>query len=713
METRTPKDQQNPNQNSKLIDIRELIERGRGQGYLTYAEINDVLDDTAGGDSTDEVIGRLDAVGIAVYESVPDETTLLLSESKEGIADEDEFEETALVLIKRSSEENERIRDPVRVYMREMGSTSLIDRKGETVIAKRIEEGLTEIMSMLGRFPGIIEHVLDMYELSKKDHKIMLRDILVGTLKPLEGEPPTPKQLNETRKIKKRKEAMAKKRKARNGAGADKDELIGAMKIKEAQKLMESLKERHGKTMRCIQRYGRDSERGQAAMKRLSDEFKYLKLNVQLRDKLMARVQLITDKLKEQELELAKICLNRVKMPRNEFEKHFRGNEVNLNWTRNMASKKKAWAKKIRHHAADIQRIQRRLADIEASAVIGDRERYSKNRIRIGELKEIRRRVYAGQHSARRAKEDMIKANLRLVISIAKKYLNRSSLQFLDLIQEGNAGLMKAVDKFEYRRGFKFSTYATWWIRQAITRALADQGRTIRIPVHMIETINKLNRESRMIEQEKGREPTIAELSKRLNLPEDRVHKVLLVAKNPLSMEMPVGEDENSTLIDLIGDPESEPDEAIDRNELRSIISEHLDELESRQRDVLRMRYGIGVANDYTLEEVGRQLGLTRERVRQIETSGLNKLLKMTAYGKLRHLKPQRKKSTDVQDDDIDAASQSKDEKREANAAPRKPTRKKTATSSRTHRKPAAKKSAAKSASSRRAKPRNQVRHRN
>jgi RNA polymerase primary sigma factor len=496
------------------------------------------------------------------------------------------------------------------MYMREMGTVELLTREGEIVIAKRIEEGIRELMAALAFYPGVVRKLCNEYDLVTKEER-KLADILVGYLDPTDDVPSAQEIAEQT--------AAA----AANVSDDDAESDSGPDPV-EAKKRFTALKRQCTKTEKAIEADGRNHKKAVAEMEKLGEVFKFFKLTPKVFDPLIDEPRAALAAIREQEREIMRIAVRECRMDRKEFIKSFQGAESDSRWVSRVARKKDIGAR-ISDHKEDIQRMQRRIAEVEEATGLS-----------VTEIKEINRRMSMGEARARRAKKEMVEANLRLVISIAKKYTNRG-LQFLDLIQEGNIGLMKAVDKFEYRRGYKFSTYATWWIRQAITRSIADQARTIRIPVHMIETINKLNRISRQMLQEMGREPTPEELGERMDMPEDKVRKVLKIAKEPISMETPIGDDEDSHLGDFIEDTTiaSPVDSATDEG-LMEATKDVLAGLTAREAKVLRMRFGIDMNTDHTLEEVGKQFDVTRERIRQIEAKALRKLRHPTRSDYLR-----------------------------------------------------------------------------
>ncbi len=589
--------------------LKALIAKGKEQGYLTYAEVNDHLpQDISEPDQVEDIIQMINDMGIQVFEQAPDADELILTEGDRS-ADEIAAAEAAAAL---AAVENEagRTTDPVRMYMREMGTVELLTREGEIVIAKRIEEGIRELMAALAHYPGTVRKLCDEYDLVAKEER-KLADILVGYLDPASHVPSAQEIAEQT--------AAA----AANTSDDDAETDSGPDPV-EAKKRFSGLKRQCTKTEKMLASNGRNDKKSIAEMDKLGELFKFFKLTPKVFDPLINEPRLALLKVREQEREIMRIAVRECRMDRKEFIKSFQGTESDSRWVSRVARKKEI-AARINAHKDDIQRMQRRIAEVEIATGLT-----------VTEIKEINRRMSMGEARARRAKKEMVEANLRLVISIAKKYTNRG-LQFLDLIQEGNIGLMKAVDKFEYRRGYKFSTYATWWIRQAITRSIADQARTIRIPVHMIETINKLNRISRQMLQEMGREPTPEELGERMDMPEDKVRKVLKIAKEPISMETPIGDDEDSHLGDFIEDNTiaSPVDSATDEG-LMEATKDVLAGLTAREAKVLRMRFGIDMNTDHTLEEVGKQFDVTRERIRQIEAKALRKLRHPTRSDYLR-----------------------------------------------------------------------------
>ena len=589
--------------------LKALIAKGKEQGYLTYAEVNDHLpQDISEPDQVEDIIQMINDMGIQVFEQAPDADELILTEGDRS-ADEIAAAEAAAAL---AAVENEagRTTDPVRMYMREMGTVELLTREGEIVIAKRIEEGIRELMAALAHYPGTVRRLCDEYDLVAKEER-KLADILVGYLDPASHVPSAQEIAEQT--------AAA----AANTSDDDAETDSGPDPV-EAKKRFSGLKRQCTKTEKMLASNGRNDKKSIAEMDKLGELFKFFKLTPKVFDPLINEPRLALLKVREQEREIMRIAVRECRMDRKEFIKSFQGTESDSRWVSRVARKKEIGAR-INVHKDDIQRMQRRIAEVESATGLT-----------VTEIKEINRRMSMGEARARRAKKEMVEANLRLVISIAKKYTNRG-LQFLDLIQEGNIGLMKAVDKFEYRRGYKFSTYATWWIRQAITRSIADQARTIRIPVHMIETINKLNRISRQMLQEMGREPTPEELGERMDMTEDKVRKVLKIAKEPISMETPIGDDEDSHLGDFIEDNTiaSPVDSATDEG-LMEATKDVLAGLTAREAKVLRMRFGIDMNTDHTLEEVGKQFDVTRERIRQIEAKALRKLRHPTRSDYLR-----------------------------------------------------------------------------
>ena len=574
--------------------LKALIAKGKEQGYLTYAEVNDHLpEDISDPDQVEDIIQMINDMGIQVFEQAPDADELLMTEGDRS-ADDIAAAEAAAALAAVETEAG-RTTDPVRKYMREMGTVELLTREGEIVIAKRIEEGIRELLSALALYPGAVKKILDEYELVTKEER-RLADIMVGYLDPTEHVP-TAAELAEA---------------AANKSDDDEEADTGPDPV-EAKKRFTALKRQYNKTEKAIAAKGRQDPTSIKEMEKLGELFKFFKLTPRVFDPISDTPRNILAAVRDQEREIMRIAIKVCGMPRKDFISTFQGSEADLKWI-SRHTRKKDYGPKLNAEKETIQRLQRRIQQIEEQTGLA-----------VTEIKEINRRMSMGEARARRAKKEMVEANLRLVISIAKKYTNRG-LQFLDLIQEGNIGLMKAVDKFEYRRGYKFSTYATWWIRQAITRSIADQARTIRIPVHMIETINKLNRISRQMLQEMGREPTPEELGERMDMPEDKVRKVLKIAKEPISMETPIGDDEDSHLGDFIEDNTiSSPVDSATGQGLQEATKEVLAGLTAREAKVLRMRFGIDMNTDHTLEEVGKQFDVTRERIRQIEAKALRK----------------------------------------------------------------------------------------
>ena len=576
--------------------IAELIEKGREQGYLTYADVNDHLpEDISDPDQVDEIIGMINDLGLQVHETAPDADTLMLSESSD---DQDDIAlEQAAEALAAVENETGRTTDPVRMYMREMGTVDLLTREGEIEIAKRIEEGMRDLLDASVHYPGIVEYVIDFYEQVKNEDK-KLSELLTGFLEEMEEVPSAGPGSEKAKQLEESDEEV--------DTGPD---------LAEVQRRMTNLKRQFNKTNKVLESKGRHSKEAKAEFAKLGLIFQFLKFSPKMFEDLafFARSDLSEIRLHEKRIQF--LFVKSARVPRKDFIAMYQDNITKVKWIDSLMSGKKYSKKSLEHIKPDVVIAQKAIKAVEERVGLS-----------IKDIKEINRAMSMGETKMRRAKKDMVEANLRLVISIAKKYTNRG-LQFLDLIQEGNIGLMKAVDKFEYRRGYKFSTYATWWIRQAITRSIADQARTIRIPVHMIETINKLNRVSRQMMQDMGREPTPEELSKELDMPEDKVRKVLKIAKEPISMETPIGDDEDSNLGDFIEDTViHSPLQNATEGSLNFATDDVLSSLTAREAKVLRMRFGIGMNTDHTLEEVGKQFDVTRERIRQIEAKALRKL---------------------------------------------------------------------------------------
>jgi RNA polymerase primary sigma factor len=586
------------NQEQQQSQLKQLIAKGKMQGYLTYAEVNDHLpSDIVDPEQIEDIIGMINEMGIQVYETAPDEDSLITDSAAVTTDDEDAEEVAALASV---DSEFGRTTDPVRMYMREMGSVELLTRADELKIAKRIEEGQQQLVKAIARSCVVVEDFLQSFDaISGEEGDIRLTDLISGFV-----------DLSNADDL---VAALPANDVIEEAAGAE-DELKG-LNYEEVQEKVEALRKQLKIASAAIKKYGYISDKTEKAFEVLADLFMEFKWTPQYLKKLTAIIPNGIATVREQEKLILDIFVKEANMSRKDFIASFTENESNSEWLEHYLNGGHSYSEALKSREKELRKAQKILADIEAE--------YG---LTISGLKDINRRMSIGEAKARRAKKEMIEANLRLVISIAKKYTNRG-LQFLDLIQEGNIGLMKAVDKFEYRRGYKFSTYATWWIRQAITRSIADQARTIRIPVHMIETINKLNRISRQILQEMGREATPEELAERMEMPEDKVRKVLKIAKEPISMETPIGDDEDSHLGDFIEDAKVlSPVEAATIAGLRESTQNVLAGLTAREAKVLRMRFGINMNTDHTLEEVGKQFDVTRERIRQIEAKALRKL---------------------------------------------------------------------------------------
>jgi RNA polymerase primary sigma factor len=610
MNSKAPHEQQS--------EIKALISKGLEQGYLTYAEINDHLpDDIVDPEQIEDIMAVLKGVGIEVHDAAPD--TDPLADKAGSSTDDEAAAEEAVALLSAVDSEVGRTTDPVRMYMREMGTVELLTREGEIAIAKRIEEGLGQVQTALASFPLTIELLLEEYD-QHLDGKRRLSEILAGFLDLEEA-------ADLARKEKEAAALLAAEEEADSDGEGDEDEDDGASEDEEeagpsgpdpeeVKRRMELLREHYAKFQKAAPKAASITDKKIVKLRdQMAEEFLKLKLPSALIDGFVRKLREVVNDIRHHERVLMDIFVKQVKMPKAEFIKAFPSNEGNPEWVAELSRKRQKWSPNIKIYREAIDAEQEKLAAIERKLFLP-----------LIDIKDINRAMASGEAKARRAKKEMVEANLRLVISIAKKYTNRG-LQFLDLIQEGNIGLMKAVDKFEYRRGYKFSTYATWWIRQAITRSIADQARTIRIPVHMIETINKLNRISRQMLQQFGREATPEELAKEMEMPEDKIRKVLKIAKEPISMETPIGDDEDSHLGDFIEDGNaSSPIDSATETGLMETVRDVLAGLTPREAKVLRMRFGIDMNTDHTLEEVGKQFDVTRERIRQIEAKALRKL---------------------------------------------------------------------------------------
>ena len=599
--------------------LRQLIALGKERGYLTYGEINDHLpEDVSDAEQIENIVTMIFGLGIQVYDEAPDADTLLMSDATPPVADEDAVEEAEAALSSVDAEFG-RTTDPVRMYMREMGSVELLTREGEIEIAKRIEDGLKYMIQAISACPGTIVEVLELIDRIARD-EVRVDEVVDGFI---DLTPPSQDEAIFT-------------------APVDEDELLATGEEDEedaadtASANLEELKQQalaHFTGVRLLfeemldvlATKGWQSKEYLKLQNSITAEFMLVRFSSRQVESLCDSLRMRVNEIRACEREIQDICVNRVRMDRAHFIKVFPGNETNLDWVNDESHSRRGWAEALTRFKYAIIEKQTRLSDLQTQAMLP-----------IKVLKEINRQMSEGESKARRAKKEMIEANLLLVISIAKKYTNRG-LQFLDLIQEGNIGLMKAVDKFEYRRGYKFSTYATWWIRQAITRSIADQARTIRIPVHMIETINKMNRISRQILQETGQEPDPAELAEKMEMPEEKIRKIMKISKEPISMETPIGDDDDSHLGDFIEDQNNlAPSEAAMYSSLKDATKEVLDTLTPREAKVLRMRFGIDMNTDHTLEEVGKQFDVTRERIRQIEAKALRKLRHPTRSERLR-----------------------------------------------------------------------------
>jgi len=598
----------------KQSQLKALIAKGKEQGYLTYREVNDHLpDEIVDPEQIEDIINMINDMGIMVHEVAPDADTLILADAASP-EDDEEVAEAAVAALATVDAEFGRTTDPVRMYMREMGTVELLTREGEIEIAKRIEDGLGQVLASLARNPITIAELLKDYTRYEAG-ELRLSEVIASFLdleatQTVEVPIPVPVAPKVVKVAVEGEEEEVASATSEDGA---EEEIDTGPDPEVARERFTEMRKKFA--IACETKDGNPRIKNQKAYGQVCEMFLQLKLTPRLVERLVRLLRALVETIRTQERVIMNICVGKAQMPRKDFITSFPDNETDLKWLQKLVDTKNSYSAALAEHVLDVQRAQKRLIGIQ-----------EESGLTITEIKEISRKVSIGEAKARRAKKEMVEANLRLVISIAKKYTNRG-LQFLDLIQEGNIGLMKAVDKFEYRRGYKFSTYATWWIRQAITRSIADQARTIRIPVHMIETINKLNRISRQMLQEMGREATPEELATRMEMPEDKVRKVLKIAKEPISMETPIGDDEDSRLGDFIEDQHMpSPVAHATFSGLREATQRVLEGLTAREAKVLRMRFGIDMNTDHTLEEVGKQFDVTRERIRQIEAKALRKL---------------------------------------------------------------------------------------